>query len=61
MHEGNNIVDFGNTLRATLKNVQTTLPPDVKLDLVADQPKVVPSASATSSANSALPLSQSSW
>ena len=41
MHEGNNIVDFGNTLRATLKNVQTTLPPDVKLDLVADQPKVV--------------------
>jgi len=26
MHEGNNIVDFGNTLRATLKNVQTTLP-----------------------------------
>jgi multidrug efflux pump subunit AcrB/outer membrane protein TolC len=41
MHEGNNIVDFGNTLRATLKNVQATLPPDVKLDLVADQPKVV--------------------
>jgi len=41
MHEGNNIVDFGNTLRATLKNVQATLPPDVKLDLVADQPRVV--------------------
>ena len=41
MHEGNNIVDFGNTLRATLKNVQATLPPDVKLDLVADQPQVV--------------------
>jgi multidrug efflux pump subunit AcrB/outer membrane protein TolC len=41
MHEGNNIVDFGNTLRATLKNVEATLPPDVKLDLVADQPKVV--------------------
>ena len=41
MHEGNNIVDFGNTLRATLKNVQATLPPEVKLDLVADQPKVV--------------------
>ena len=41
MHEGNNIVDFGNTLRATLKSVQATLPPDVKLDLVADQPKVV--------------------
>ena len=41
MHEGNNIVDFGNTLRAKLKSVQTTLPPDVKLDLVADQPRVV--------------------
>jgi len=41
MHEGNNIVDFGNTLRTTLKNIQTTLPPDVKLDLVADQPRVV--------------------
>jgi multidrug efflux pump subunit AcrB/outer membrane protein TolC len=41
MHEGNNIVDFGNTLRATLKSVQAALPPDLKLDLVADQPKVV--------------------
>jgi multidrug efflux pump subunit AcrB/outer membrane protein TolC len=41
MHEGNNIVDFGNTLRSTLKGVQATLPPEVKLDLVADQPKVV--------------------
>lgn len=41
MHEGNNIVDFGNTLRSTLKSIQATLPPDVKLDLVADQPKVV--------------------
>jgi multidrug efflux pump subunit AcrB/outer membrane protein TolC len=41
MHEGNNIVDFGNTMRATLKDIQTTLPPDVKLDLVADQPRVV--------------------
>lgn len=41
MHEGNNIVDFGNTLRAKLENIQATLPPDVKLDLVADQPRVV--------------------
>jgi multidrug efflux pump subunit AcrB/outer membrane protein TolC len=41
MHEGNNIVDFGNTLRATLKGIEATLPPDVKLDLVADQPRVV--------------------
>jgi multidrug efflux pump subunit AcrB/outer membrane protein TolC len=41
MHEGNNIVDFGNTMRTTLKDVQATQPPDVKLDLVADQPRVV--------------------
>jgi len=47
MHEGNNIVDFGNTLRTTLKSVQATLPPDVKLDLVADQPRWSPSASTT--------------
>jgi multidrug efflux pump subunit AcrB/outer membrane protein TolC len=41
MHEGNNIVDFGNTLRAKLKGIEATLPPEVKLDLVADQPRVV--------------------
>jgi multidrug efflux pump subunit AcrB/outer membrane protein TolC len=41
MHESNNIVDFGNTLRDKLKSIQTTLPPDVKLDLVADQPQAV--------------------
>jgi len=41
MHEGNNIVDFGKTLRKTLLDAQTLLPPDVKLDLVADQPRVV--------------------
>jgi len=41
MHEGNNIVDFGNALRNKLTSIQTTLPPDVKLDLVADQPQVV--------------------
>ena len=41
MHEGNNIVDFGNTMRSTLNSVQATLPPDVKLDLVAEQSKVV--------------------
>jgi multidrug efflux pump subunit AcrB/outer membrane protein TolC len=41
MHEGNNIVDFGNTMRDKLKSIQATLPPDVKLDLVADQPRVV--------------------
>jgi len=41
MHESNNIVDFGNTLRDKLKSIQTTLPPDVKLDMVADQPQAV--------------------
>ncbi|MGD0801942.1 MAG: efflux RND transporter permease subunit, partial [Terracidiphilus sp.] len=41
MHEGNNIVEFGKTLRKTLKNVESELPPDVKLELVADQPRVV--------------------
>ena len=41
MSEGNNIVEFGNTLRSTLKSLQTALPPDVRLDLVADQPRVV--------------------
>ena len=41
MSEGNNIVDFGNTVRKTLKSVESSLPPEVKLDLVADQPKVV--------------------
>jgi multidrug efflux pump subunit AcrB/outer membrane protein TolC len=41
MHEGNNIVEFGNTLRTTLKGIESSLPPDVKLDLVADQPRVV--------------------
>ena len=41
MREGNNIVEFGNTLRKTLKNVEKELPPEVKLELVADQPRVV--------------------
>jgi multidrug efflux pump subunit AcrB/outer membrane protein TolC len=41
MREGNNIVEFGNTLRKTLKNLEKELPPEVKLELVADQPRVV--------------------
>lgn len=41
MREGNNIVAFGSTLRKALKNVEATLPPEVKLDLIADQPRVV--------------------
>jgi multidrug efflux pump subunit AcrB/outer membrane protein TolC len=41
MHEGNNIVEFGKTLHETLDRVRATLPPDVQLEFVADQPQVV--------------------
>ncbi|MGJ5817757.1 efflux RND transporter permease subunit [Paludibaculum fermentans] len=41
MLEGNNIVDFGNELRGKLERVKATLPPDLKVDIVADQPHVV--------------------
>ena len=41
MHEGYNIVQFGKTLHETLNRVQATLPPDVQLEFVADQPRVV--------------------
>jgi multidrug efflux pump subunit AcrB/outer membrane protein TolC len=41
MHEGNNIVSFGHHLKTTLDSVRQMLPPDVQLDLVANQPQVV--------------------
>ncbi len=41
MHEGNNIVSFGKALHTALGGLRAALPPDLKLDLVADQPKVV--------------------
>ena len=41
MQEGNNIVDFGNELHAALDSLRPLLPPDLKIDMVADQPKVV--------------------
>ena len=41
MQEGNNIVDFGKDLHASLDALRPLLPPDLKLDMVADQPKVV--------------------
>ncbi|MDR3723724.1 MAG: efflux RND transporter permease subunit [Terracidiphilus sp.] len=41
MNEGNNIEDLGNALDAKLAEIKTTLPPDVKLDMVANQPKMV--------------------
>jgi multidrug efflux pump subunit AcrB/outer membrane protein TolC len=41
MHEGNNIDDLGRDLKAKLASIQAGFPPDVKLDLVANQPKMV--------------------
>ncbi len=41
MQEGNNIVDFGKAIREKIEHVRTLLPPDLKLDLLADQPRVV--------------------
>jgi multidrug efflux pump subunit AcrB/outer membrane protein TolC len=41
VHEGNNIVSFGHDLQESLDRVRRTLPPDVQLDLIANQPRVV--------------------
>ena len=41
MQEGNNIVDFGKELHASLDALRPLLPPDLKIDMVADQPRVV--------------------
>ncbi|HTY64573.1 MAG TPA: efflux RND transporter permease subunit, partial [Acidobacteriota bacterium] len=41
MQEGNNIVEFGDAVRAKLNEVKTTLPPDIRVDFVADQPRMV--------------------
>ncbi|MGQ9633683.1 MAG: efflux RND transporter permease subunit [Bryobacteraceae bacterium] len=41
MQEGYNIVDFGKVLRARMERIKEQLPPDLKIDLVADQPAVV--------------------
>ena len=41
MQEGNNIVDFGKELHASLDHLRPLLPPDLKIDFVADQPAVV--------------------
>src|SRR5271166_700446 len=41
MQEGNNIVDFGKELHATLDALRPQLPPDLKIDFVDDQPTVV--------------------
>ncbi|MBV9504781.1 MAG: efflux RND transporter permease subunit [Acidobacteriia bacterium] len=41
MQEGNNIVDFGHELHTSLDSLRPLLPPDLKIDMVADQPSVV--------------------
>lgn len=41
VHEGNNIVSFGHNLEKTLERVRRTLPADVQLDFIANQPRVV--------------------
>jgi multidrug efflux pump subunit AcrB/outer membrane protein TolC len=41
MSEGNNIEDLGKALRAELAGIQKGFPPEIKFDLVANQPKMV--------------------
>ena len=41
MHEGNNIVEFGHEIDATLERLREELPPDLEVTAIADQPKVV--------------------
>ncbi|HWQ52591.1 MAG TPA: efflux RND transporter permease subunit [Bryobacteraceae bacterium] len=41
MQEGRNIVEFGDALRKKVEEVKLILPPDLSIDFVADQPRVV--------------------
>lgn len=41
IHEGRNIVEFGKEVRSHLDRLRATLPPDLKIVTVADQPRVV--------------------
>jgi multidrug efflux pump subunit AcrB/outer membrane protein TolC len=41
MLEGHNIVNFGDELRAKLAALRASLPPDLQVDIIADQPRVV--------------------
>ncbi len=38
MQEGHNIVKFGDDVRAKLAQLRTTLPPDLGIEAIADQP-----------------------
>jgi multidrug efflux pump subunit AcrB len=41
MQDGGNVVEFGEAVKAKLAEVRRTLPPDLAVTLVADQPRVV--------------------
>ncbi len=41
MLEGKNIVEFGHALSEKLEHARSALPPDVSIDVIANQPKVV--------------------
>jgi multidrug efflux pump subunit AcrB/outer membrane protein TolC len=41
VHDANNIVTFGHDLQKTLDRLRRTLSPDVQVDLIANQPRVV--------------------
>ena len=41
MQKGRNVVELGDQIAAVFHRLESKLPPDVKIDLVADQPKVV--------------------
>jgi Cu/Ag efflux pump CusA len=41
MQKGRNIVELGEEINQALARVRPLLPPDLKLDLIADQPSVV--------------------
>lgn len=41
MQEGHNIVEFGNQVRAKLEQLRSTLPPDLVIQQIADQPQHV--------------------
>ena len=42
MQEGNNIVDFGKEVHASLDTLRPLLPPDLKIDFVAASPRLSP-------------------
>jgi multidrug efflux pump subunit AcrB/outer membrane protein TolC len=47
MQKGKNIVELGDRIALVLSNLKTVLPPDVQLDLIANQPAVVKSRIST--------------